>query len=1037
MGHILKGQVRYTLAVEDVIQQGEIPTDLQGLPRLPLSFTSGTTASFNENIDDDSLVYTAVAEKPNSGGSLGITYGLSGSDNTLFQLNTNSGALTINDSPDFENKSSYSLLVSASHTGFLPTTQSLALNVVNLDDLGVIFPNNVSFTSGEYVRTGQEFGSTVTTTDQDFAGAVTFTLQDQNGSPSDAGGRVAIYTPGSLESNQFKIRTGNTPMSFDLDGNSVDFTVKAVDQGGNASYKTYTAIISNRNLINNSSYVTMRGYQSQIITDLHPAAQPYQYANTAHDKGTIYKTSTSGGTGESGGNIKNMVVTLNAGTNTRVKYDLTNLTATNVNIVDKRIMRASEVGVTQNWNNLGTIKFLSESTSLPSEPAFIYTAVSRYTANGSITASVDDIEFANAAGANSDYSGLVGYNVPNTPTLAAYRPLDYSGNVFYRFANTTNNTSGAFEDYDNTSSSSRRIKLKSGSSVSAGTTYQLDILAMPTVAASVTSSDFENFSTRDPDDIYHTVWVGAGTSPNGHSNTVNTTNNTVKIEQTPINDHYVFNCTASGSQAGPHLVFQSSSDTDALSRNLSGSTSHPVINLYVGDTMTLNVPTSGSPFKIKTEAGGSPSEYIATGSTYPASGVIGFAPNSPRTYYYYNQNDYRATGLVHVMSKNDEIILRTGDKVGVAPQYTNQGMPLGDFANNHSIGMGSEREFYIRNWYEMEGDDEDYAGIVSFHTTKSGAEDTNSNQTDIVNITGTATGSSGAGLKIAPVTEFSTNLIVSDNPDLTTAFSPLNAGMNATDGGSSAAPGSNGSNGNYSVTQKSYGTLSVSPNSDGKYHIYVYGKNVPGSNNDYFASDNAIAYIQIVNALGTVVDQIDPISTNWETMRWQNSQTAVAFHKFVMSPTALASSFADTGSANNRVTTDYFESGSTRSLGTTTQQRGWNIRSAPAGSLGTGPDYGIVNPQSSAMALGNSNLAQVQGNNYLYAEQTSSSWADANTGIYPGTHKYMRSANAYSFPAGGSILIAYYNAVSTNNFSGSNSNSLDVNDQIGIALYPS
>jgi len=172
MGHILKGQVRYTLAVEDVIQQGEIPTDLQGIS--PLAFTSGVSASFDENIDADSTVYTVAAEKPD-GTTTGITYGISGTDAGDFTINANTGVITIDASPNFEADPSYSIIVTANHANFDAITRNVALAVNNLDDTAPTITSGATATAiAENSGAGQVIYTVTADDSSDVSGGVTF-----------------------------------------------------------------------------------------------------------------------------------------------------------------------------------------------------------------------------------------------------------------------------------------------------------------------------------------------------------------------------------------------------------------------------------------------------------------------------------------------------------------------------------------------------------------------------------------------------------------------------------------------------------------------------------------------------------------------------------------------------------------------------------------------------------------------------------------------------------------------------------------------
>ena len=221
MGHILKGQVRYTLAVEDVIQQGEIPTDLQGISAL--TFTSGVSASFDENIDADSTVYTVAAQKPD-GTTTGITYGISGTDANDFTINANTGVITIDASPNFEADPSYSIIVTANHANFDAITRNVSLTVNNLDDTAPTITSGATATAiDENSGAGQVIYTVTADDSSDVSGGVTFALSN---SQSDS----SLFSINST--------TGAVTLTANPDyetKSSYTFAVVATDAAGNST----------------------------------------------------------------------------------------------------------------------------------------------------------------------------------------------------------------------------------------------------------------------------------------------------------------------------------------------------------------------------------------------------------------------------------------------------------------------------------------------------------------------------------------------------------------------------------------------------------------------------------------------------------------------------------------------------------------------------------------------------------------------------------------------------------------------------------
>src|SRR5262249_5058221 len=93
------------------------------------SITSATTATAQAGILRATVVYTASATDP-AGGT--VTYALTGADAAAFTINSSTGAVSFNASPDFEAKSSYSFNVKASDPSGAFNTQAVTLSVTDV-----------------------------------------------------------------------------------------------------------------------------------------------------------------------------------------------------------------------------------------------------------------------------------------------------------------------------------------------------------------------------------------------------------------------------------------------------------------------------------------------------------------------------------------------------------------------------------------------------------------------------------------------------------------------------------------------------------------------------------------------------------------------------------------------------------------------------------------------------------------------------------------------------------------------------------------
>jgi len=95
------------------------------------AMTSGDSASVDENAPASTVVYTAAATDPDAGDTL--TWSLSGADAALLSIDAN-GNVTLNDSADYETKSSYSFNVVATDAGGLSDSRAVTLSVADLSE---------------------------------------------------------------------------------------------------------------------------------------------------------------------------------------------------------------------------------------------------------------------------------------------------------------------------------------------------------------------------------------------------------------------------------------------------------------------------------------------------------------------------------------------------------------------------------------------------------------------------------------------------------------------------------------------------------------------------------------------------------------------------------------------------------------------------------------------------------------------------------------------------------------------------------------
>ena len=199
------------------------------------TFTSSSTVSVNEN---QTSVITAMATDDSS-----VTYSIEGTDVSYFNIVSNTGVITFKTNPDYETKSSYSIIVKATDTSNNFSTQNLT---VNLNDVDEVAPNITSLSSYS-VPENQTSAFTVSATDTS---------------------SISYSISGGTDANAFSINptsgavTFNTAPDYESGKISYSVTVKATDSSTNFSTKDVTVSITDVN----ENLITFNSLQYEIIT---------------------------------------------------------------------------------------------------------------------------------------------------------------------------------------------------------------------------------------------------------------------------------------------------------------------------------------------------------------------------------------------------------------------------------------------------------------------------------------------------------------------------------------------------------------------------------------------------------------------------------------------------------------------------------------------------------------------------------------------------------------------------------------------------
>ncbi|MFM6006811.1 MAG: cadherin domain-containing protein, partial [Sphaerospermopsis kisseleviana] len=151
-----------TITVNDLNETPSFPTD---------------TATFS-SVENSTSVGTITAATDPDGDTL--TYSLGGADANKFNFDTSTRVLSFKTAPDFEalgsevGTNSYSVIVTATDTGSLIATQSVTVNVTNVEEIGN--PPVITNSSNFSVAENSTVVGTVTATDADAGDTLTYSI---------------------------------------------------------------------------------------------------------------------------------------------------------------------------------------------------------------------------------------------------------------------------------------------------------------------------------------------------------------------------------------------------------------------------------------------------------------------------------------------------------------------------------------------------------------------------------------------------------------------------------------------------------------------------------------------------------------------------------------------------------------------------------------------------------------------------------------------------------------------------------------------
>ncbi|MDP2549454.1 cadherin repeat domain-containing protein, partial [Oceanobacter sp. 4_MG-2023] len=232
-------------------------------------FTSGTLAdAIDENSGASSVIYTAATDDATA------VYSLSGTDASLFSINSATGEVTLLADADYETKSSYSFTVTATDGAGNHTDQTVTLAVNNLDEAAPSITSGATATSiDENSGAGQVVYTAVADDSADISDGVTFSL---------SGTDAAYFT---IDTN-----TGEVTLKADADyetKSSYSFTVTATDGAGHFTDQIVTLAVND---LDESGPVFNSGTLADAI-DENSGASSVIYTAATDDATAVYSLS--------------------------------------------------------------------------------------------------------------------------------------------------------------------------------------------------------------------------------------------------------------------------------------------------------------------------------------------------------------------------------------------------------------------------------------------------------------------------------------------------------------------------------------------------------------------------------------------------------------------------------------------------------------------------------------------------------------------------------------------------------------------------
>ena len=171
------------------IDLNNAPTDL-----------SLSNTSVNENVFADTVIGNLSTTDPNTTDTHTYTLvsGVGSTDNSLFSI-TNGNQLTINTSPDYEAKNSYSIRVRTTDHGGLSYEKAIAIAVHNINESPIVnIPGQQTFNEDNFLTFSAANSNAISITDPDAGDNLFSVYLSVKGNSSMFGGNLSLYTTDGL-----------------------------------------------------------------------------------------------------------------------------------------------------------------------------------------------------------------------------------------------------------------------------------------------------------------------------------------------------------------------------------------------------------------------------------------------------------------------------------------------------------------------------------------------------------------------------------------------------------------------------------------------------------------------------------------------------------------------------------------------------------------------------------------------------------------------------------------------------------------------